>query len=115
MDGKQARRTKSSSALGMLFDHTCDVINAIVIGYIMISVLGTGWNMKSFLGLISGYIPFYFQTWEEYHCGDMILPPFNGPSEGLLMSAGLCLFTAYSGADWWQNKQVSMNCVCNSV
>ena len=26
MDGKQARRTKSSSALGQLFDHGCDAI-----------------------------------------------------------------------------------------
>lgn len=28
MDGKQARRTGSSSALGLLFDHGCDSINA---------------------------------------------------------------------------------------
>ena len=27
MDGKQARKTGSSSALGMLFDHGCDSIN----------------------------------------------------------------------------------------
>jgi ethanolaminephosphotransferase len=29
MDGKQARRTGSSSPLGLLFDHGCDAINSI--------------------------------------------------------------------------------------
>jgi phosphatidylglycerophosphate synthase len=28
MDGKQARRTGASNALGMVFDHGCDAINA---------------------------------------------------------------------------------------
>jgi len=27
MDGKQARKTGNSSALGMLFDHGCDAIS----------------------------------------------------------------------------------------
>jgi phosphatidylglycerophosphate synthase len=27
LDGKQARRTKTSSALGMLFDHGCDSLS----------------------------------------------------------------------------------------
>jgi ethanolaminephosphotransferase len=30
LDGKQARRTKSSSPLGLLFDHGCDALNCTV-------------------------------------------------------------------------------------
>jgi ethanolaminephosphotransferase len=36
MDGKQARRTKSSSALGQLFDHGCDSF-VIIFGALMLS------------------------------------------------------------------------------
>lgn len=106
MDGKQARRTKSSNALGMLFDHSCDVINTVVIGYLMASAVGTGWTMYSFLGHVAGYIPFFFQTWEEFHLGTMVLPVFNGPSEGLLMSVSICLISATLGSQWWHEARV---------
>lgn len=33
VDGKQARRTNSSSPLGELFDHGCDALNCSVKGY----------------------------------------------------------------------------------
>jgi ethanolaminephosphotransferase len=103
MDGKQARRTNSSTALGMLFDHTCDVFNAVVISILMSSAFGTGWSCKIFLCFLCGYIPFFFQTWEEFHVGSMILPVFNGPTEGLLMSVGICLISYINGsAEWWQ-------------
>jgi len=106
MDGKQARRTQSSSALGMLFDHSCDVINTVVIGYLMASAIGTGWTLYSFLGHVAGYIPFFFQTWEEFHLGSLVLPVFNGPSEGLLMSVAVCLVSAILGPSWWHESKV---------
>lgn len=113
MDGKQARRTLSSSALGMLFDHTCDVINTCVIGIIMSSALNTGWSTKMFIGIVSGYIPFYFQTWEEYHLGYMILPVFNGPSEGLLIAVVICLVSALEGPQFWDTYLVSIHTIYN--
>jgi phosphatidylglycerophosphate synthase len=45
MDGKQARRTGSSSSLGMIFDHGCDSINATIITIVMASVFGVGWTV----------------------------------------------------------------------
>lgn len=33
VDGKQARRTQSSSPLGQLFDHGCDAANANFFGF----------------------------------------------------------------------------------
>lgn len=101
MDGKQARRTGSSSPLGMLFDHSCDAINAAVISITMASAFATGWTTKIFLCLFSGYVAFYFQTWEEFYTGSMILPIFNGASEGLLISVTFCIISFVKGSSWW--------------
>ena len=102
MDGKQARRTGSSSALGMLFDHGCDAINAGLMCIPMGAVVATGWSTKIYMCIFSSFVPFYFQTWEEYYLGSMVLPPFNGPSEGLLMAAGLCVISFFNGPEFFQ-------------
>ena len=78
MDGKQARRTGSSSPLGMLFDHGCDAINAGLAAFIMTSVFGIGWTPDILFTFVCGMLPFYWQTWEEFYIGAMILPVFNG-------------------------------------
>ena len=101
MDGKQARRTGSSSALGMLFDHGCDAINAGLCAIPMGSVLGTGWTVSIFFTLWCGFVPFYFQTWEEYYLGAMNLPPINGPSEGLLIAVFMCFCSYFYGSQFW--------------
>lgn len=101
MDGKQARRTGSSSALGMFFDHACDSINAGVTIIAMGSVMGTGWTPLLFITYLAAFIPFYLQTWEEYYSHQMVLPPFNGPTEGLLMSIGLCFLSATFGSEFF--------------
>ena len=101
MDGKQARRTGSSSALGMLFDHGCDAINAGLCAIPMGSALGTGWTCNIFFTLWCGFVPFYFQTWEEYYLGAMHLPPINGPSEGLLIAVAMCLCSYFNGSQFW--------------
>lgn len=99
MDGKQARRTGSSSALGMFFDHACDCINAGVTIVSMGSVMGTGWTPTFFITYLAAFYPFYGQTWEEFYSKEMVLPPFNGPTEGLLMSIGICLIAFVNGSD----------------
>mmetsp|Transcript_86991 Transcript_86991/g.170212 ORF Transcript_86991/g.170212 Transcript_86991/m.170212 type:complete len:400 (+) Transcript_86991:51-1250(+) len=102
MDGKQARRTGSSSALGMLFDHGCDAINAGLMCIPMGAVMATGWTTKLYMCIFSGFVPFYFQTWEEYYIGSMVLPPFNGPTEGLLMAAGMGVIAFFVGPPFFQ-------------
>ena len=102
MDGKQARRTHSSSALGMFFDHGCDAINTTIISIPVAAALGTGWTAKCLFGFWCGYIAFYFQTWEEHYIGAMVLPVINGASEGLLILMTMCLCSYFYGANWWQ-------------
>ena len=103
MDGKQARRTGSSSALGMIFDHTCDAINAVVTTAAMGSVLALGWTPRMLFLFIMAYVPFYFEVWEEYYTGSMMLLSFNGPTEGLLMTVCICLVSYVVGPHWWHD------------
>jgi phosphatidylglycerophosphate synthase len=42
MDGKQARRTKTSSALGMMFDHGCDALTTFVFTQGLSTIVGLG-------------------------------------------------------------------------
>jgi ethanolaminephosphotransferase len=69
MDGKQARRTKSSSPLGQLFDHGCD---ALVTGLIFINV-GTSVVMpvspRMVLMMFAPLMLWILGQWEEYHTG----------------------------------------------
>jgi ethanolaminephosphotransferase len=109
MDGKQARRTGSSSALGQLFDHGCDAVNACIIPICFGSVIASGWTVAIFLCLWSGFVPFYFQTWEEYHTGQLILPFFNGPSEGLLIAVAICMISTIYGSGWWHVPIASLD------
>lgn len=61
IDGKQARRTKSSSPLGQLFDHGCDAyIVHLLIGNVMSCVgIGCGWH--SCVGGLGVYIYIYIE------------------------------------------------------
>jgi ethanolaminephosphotransferase len=67
VDGKQARRTNSSSPLGQLFDHGCDALVTSIT--LVASVAGTllGPTEKSMLILLPGVAVFYMYQWEEYH------------------------------------------------
>ena len=102
MDGKQARRTGTSSPLGMLFDHGCDAIQSCISSISMSSVLGLGWSGAFSMFLLVG-LPFFMSTWEHYHIGEMFLPIINGPTEGLLLAMMLCSFSYCYGCQWWHS------------
>jgi ethanolaminephosphotransferase len=105
MDGKQARRTGSSSPLGLLFDHGCDAINSIFgsVNWIIGMGLLPADNLMACWALIFGpFCMFYIATWEQYHTGELILPIVNGPNEGLLGGAMLSLTSYWLGYSFWQ-------------
>lgn len=101
LDGKQARRTKSSSPLGLLFDHGCDALNVSLTTLTLASTLQTGGTWKTFLLWSGGTIVFYFATWEEFHTGELILPIVNGPTEGLIVVSLLHVLTPVLGPSFW--------------
>jgi ethanolaminephosphotransferase len=81
IDGKQARRTGSSSALGMLFDHGCDVLNLCLTSMTLVSTAQLGGSWKSALCVSAGSLVFFLATMEEYWSGELSLPIINGPNE----------------------------------
>ncbi|KAK8979517.1 hypothetical protein V6N11_073514 [Hibiscus sabdariffa] len=99
VDGKQARRTNSSSPLGELFDHGCDALACAFETMAFGSTAMCGGD--TFWFWVISAVPFYGATWEHYFSHSLILPVFNGPTEGLALIYILHFMTAIVGAQWW--------------
>ena len=72
VDGKQARRTGSSSALGELFDHGCDSLSTVFVALAACTTCGLGtepWCM--FLLCFSFLTLFYCAHWRAYVSGSL--------------------------------------------
>ena len=111
MDGKQARKTGSSSPLGLLFDHGCDAINSMFGSVTWICAFAlVPTDEYFFLAIaIMVYSPmfvFYVSTWEEYYTGKLDLPMFNGPSEGLLLFATFNFISWWFGRSFWHGTEI---------
>ncbi|CAM9191162.1 unnamed protein product [Ectocarpus sp. 6 AP-2014] len=121
MDGKQARRTGSSSPLGLIFDHGCDAINCCF-GVVFVScILDAGSSLPLLAAIVlNQLVPFFFTTWEHYYTHELILPIVNGPSEGVVLgAASACLRGVYGpkffsapreGLRGWPLGEVLMAC-----
>ena len=111
IDGKQARRTGSSSPLGELFDHGCDAVTTAVMSMALAATADMGGGVHGLEGvegavllavLLAGFIVFYLAQWEEYHTDVMTLGYF-GVTELHLLVALLYLWTAVMGGAWWRD------------
>ncbi|XP_072980375.1 choline/ethanolaminephosphotransferase 1-like isoform X3 [Typha angustifolia] len=107
VDGKQARRTNSSSPLGELFDHGCDALacafETLAFGSTAMCGRATFWFW------VLAAIPFYCATWEHFFTNTLILPIVNGPTEGLILIYVCHFFTFLMGAEWWtQDFRISI-------
>ncbi|XP_074573367.1 choline/ethanolaminephosphotransferase 1-like [Curcuma longa] len=99
VDGKQARRTNSSSPLGELFDHGCDALTCAFEALAFGSTAMCG--RTTFWFWVIAAVPFYFATWEHFFTNTLILPIFNGPTEGLMLIYVCHWLTFFLGAEWW--------------
>ena len=100
VDGKQARRTKNSSALGMLFDHGCDAygVNLHILNIMKCLQAGQNiWTMLVGLIFLGG---FHFSTLEEYYVGGCYLPRFNAVSDGSVGIIGMLILLGIYGNDF---------------
>ncbi len=101
MDGKQARRTKSSSILGQLFDHGCDSFLIPFYAVNLMQVLKKGSDVWSLVWVIALLYYYFVMTWEEYNIE--ILPTGSGlfgSTECTLLNSNLC---GNSGVTHWSN------------
>lgn len=99
-DGKQARKIKQSSPLGMLLDHGCDSMSSMLIVLNISQGLSIGLTAYSIAMIIGAQAVFFLATWEEYHthfCRTQI--GSWGVTECQLMVMGLCIATAIFGND----------------
>jgi ethanolaminephosphotransferase len=94
VDGKQARRTGSSSPLGELFDHGCDAINCSFAAILQSTAVGLGHSKASVMLYGIAMLGFYLSTAEEYHTGVLYLGYVNAPTEGVILS---CIIFILSG------------------
>ncbi|CEQ43054.1 SPOSA6832_04957, partial [Sporobolomyces salmonicolor] len=101
IDGKQARRTGTSSPLGELFDHGLDTLNCSIGGLIQAAAMGLGQTPYALLCVLVPCWSMYVSTWEEYHTGTLYLGYVNGPVEGVLIAVGILLVSAFKGPGWW--------------
>ena len=78
MDGKQARRTKTSGPLGELFDHGVDSFSSSLIPISMYSIIGRGVTLLSptrmYFIVWTVLMNFYVPHFEKYITGVLFLP-----------------------------------------
>jgi len=101
VDGKQARKTGTSSPLGELFDHGIDSLNCVLGGLVQCAAVGSGNSLYTVFILLVPCWPMYLSTWEEYHTGVLYLGFLNGPTEGLLIAMAVLASTGFGGVQLW--------------
>ena len=96
-DGKQARRLKASSPLGLLVDHGTDACTT----FYATCVEGSFTYLTDIYQYLLYYLPvtatFFLNTWEEYYVGELVLPVINGVAEGTLYIDFLNILSATFG------------------
>ncbi|XP_059164011.1 cholinephosphotransferase 1-like [Physella acuta] len=101
IDGKQARRTQSSSPLGELFDHGCDSISTgtVILGASITMQLGytPGWLLFENL---AAYVLFYCAHWQTYVCGTLKFGKID-VTEGQLMVMLVYFLAGVFGPQFW--------------
>ncbi|KAF1351107.1 CDP-alcohol phosphatidyltransferase-domain-containing protein [Delphinella strobiligena] len=101
IDGKQARRTGTSSPLGELFDHGIDSLNCTLASLLETSAMAIGPTPLGAFTALVPCLPMFFSTWETYHTHTLYLGVFNGPTEGLILASAIMIVSAIYGAQVW--------------
>ena len=102
VDGKQARRTGTSSGLGELFDHGIDSLNCTLASLLETAAMGFGTTHVGVFTALCPCLPMFFSTWETYHTHTLYLGYFNGPTEGLLIACAVMAISGIYGPHIWQ-------------
>ncbi|KAI9877582.1 MAG: hypothetical protein M1830_003511 [Pleopsidium flavum] len=101
VDGKQARRTGTSSGLGELFDHGIDSLNCTLASLCETAAIGLGPTKTGVFTSLVPCLPMFFSTWETYHTHTLYLGYFNGPTEGIIIACTVMILSGYYGPQIW--------------
>ncbi|KAK6303114.1 choline/ethanolaminephosphotransferase 1-like [Coregonus clupeaformis] len=102
IDGKQARRTNSSTPLGELFDHGCDSLSTVfvVLGTCIAVQLGTNPDWMFFC-CFAGMFMFYCAHWQTYVSGTLRFGIVD-VTEVQFFIIIMYLLAAIGGSAFWQ-------------
>jgi ethanolaminephosphotransferase len=103
IDGKQARRTGSSTPLGMMMDHGCDALGLpfIILGVAGICLVRDEVTIL-YTGQAGALFGFWISVWAQYHSkGIMILGKVNAVDDGIPTISVLALASFFFGQDFW--------------
>ena len=101
VDGKQARRTGTSSGLGELFDHGIDSLNCTLASLLETAAMAWGCTPIGAFTAMVPCLPMFFSTWETYHTHTLYLGVFNGPTEGLIIASAIMAISGIYGPSVW--------------
>jgi phosphatidylglycerophosphate synthase len=85
LDGKQARRTGSSSPLGQFFDHGCDALTTIFEMVKVAATLQLGPSMTTFVLIFITSVGFFFNSFQEFVTDCFYMGFINASAEGLVL------------------------------
>lgn len=103
-DGKQARRTGTSSPLGELFDHGCDSISTVFVALaVCIAVKLGSYPAWMFFQCFVAITLFYCAHWQTYVSGTLRFGKFD-VTEAQFAVIMIHLISAIFGPDIWATK-----------
>ncbi|KAF1737798.1 putative CDP-alcohol phosphatidyltransferase class-I family protein [Beauveria bassiana] len=108
VDGKQARRTGTSSGLGELFDHGIDSLNCTLASLFQVAAMGLGTSPAGVFTALCPCVAMFFSTWETYHTHTLFLGYINGPTEGLLIACGIMIASGIWGPEIWSQPMAGI-------
>ena len=103
IDGKQARRTGSSSPLGQLFDHGCDALVAAIQARNLALCFGLGSHWLGTWALVGTTVVFFAGQWEEYFTRVLRTAPtrYMGVTEVQFIAMGVHAAAAVLPCEFW--------------
>ncbi|XP_050089801.1 cholinephosphotransferase 1 isoform X2 [Anopheles aquasalis] len=104
IDGKQARRTNSSSPLGELFDHGCDSISTVFVALSACISVQLGFYPRwMFFQCFCAMTLFYCAHWQTYVSGTLRFGKID-VTEAQCTIIGIHLISAVFGPSIWMTK-----------
>eukprot|EP01121_Diplochlamys_sp_Union-15-3_P015319 TRINITY_DN5042_c0_g1_i1.p1 TRINITY_DN5042_c0_g1~~TRINITY_DN5042_c0_g1_i1.p1 ORF type:complete len:389 (+),score=25.47 TRINITY_DN5042_c0_g1_i1:41-1207(+) len=101
IDGKQARKTDTSSALGELFDHGCDAITTVIVTLQVACTLHIINKWIVFLNVILVLSSLFLTIWNLYFTNEFDLGVVN-VTEALLATTAMHIISGFDPTFWDQ-------------
>ncbi|VDN06136.1 unnamed protein product [Thelazia callipaeda] len=103
-DGRQARRTGSSSPLGELFDHGCDAMSQVLVTLNICYAMLIGQERYMMLMVVVLSVTlFYCAHWSTYCTGRLKFAKFDVTEAQMVVIFVLCV-TCVLGTDFWTER-----------